>query len=432
MTDYLGSIICLGGSQESLPIVQKILSMGYRPIILDRNPECAVNIWWAGNRKGYRSDYDYGLRDKLIFLKADCYNYDSCHQALVWAEKKEFFLYDNETFNLHDLRGVLCCAVDSPLVCARLADRYRLPNIGAEVARLGVNKFWQAERLSDAGITVPRTKVVNPEMTWDEIKDYDIVKPVDSRGARGVRFYDKSNWREAFVEALNYSPGKMIIAQKFIPGVQLSTESVVYDGEVQMTSVAQRNYDRLKEFAPYIVEDGCDSVPPSRLNRQINDLLERACRALGWNNCTVKGDLILDGNLLYVVELAPRLSGGFFSTHTICLSMGWDIVGDAVQLAVGGKPTLSFNSEVGSGRYVCQRYIFPKREWVGKLISKLPQFPSDVNFGTWNVKVGDTLQPVRNHPSRLGQVIVVGETYTDTVSKTTGAVKEILNGIEVE
>ena len=429
MTDYKGSIICLGGSVESLPIVQKVMSMGYRPIVLDGNENCVVNKWMTNRETHFRLSFGYGLRQSIIFLKANCYDYNSCHKALIWAETKEFFKYDNETFKLDDLRGVLCCAVDAPLVCAQLAERYHLPTIGVEAARYGVNKHWQQERLDKFGILTPHTKVVNPEMSWAEVSEYNLVKPVDSRGARGVRFYTALDYREAFVEALDYSPTKMIVAQRFIPGTQLSTESVVYNGEIQMTSVAERNYDRLKEFAPYIVEDGCDSTPPSRLNRQINSLLERACQALGWNNCTVKGDLILDSNLLYILELAPRLSGGFLSSHTTPLSIGWDILSDAIGLSVGEKPNL-YLSRVK--QFVSQRYVFPNSRDVGKLISKLPQFPSTVNFGTWNVKVGDRIKPTQNHPARLGQVICTGETYTEAVSKATAAVNKLIEEIEIE
>ena len=82
--------------------------------------------------------------------------------------------------------------------------------------------------------------------------------------------------------------------------------------------------------------------------------------------------------------------------------------------------------------FVSQRYLFPRREWVGKLISKLPKFPPDVNFGTWNIKLGDKIHPTIHHPSRLGQVICVGQTHTEAVSKATGAVKELIERIGVE
>jgi len=424
--EYKGSILCLGGSQESLPIIRRVYDLNYRPIILDRNEDCAARHWsdersfWIGPDKDKRAS---------LFVKANCYDLHSCRNALVWAVTKERTKYDGWYFNLRDLVGVLCCTVDAPMVAAGLAEKYNLPTIGTEAAKYGVNKYWQYKKLSEYNILVPPTKIVNPEMSWDEVSDYDIVKPADSRGARGVRFYDESNYKEAFTMSLAWSKLRSIIVQRFIHGKQLSTESVIYNGVVSMTAIQERNYDRLAEFAPYIVEDGSDTYLPSPLNKRINELIEKCCIALGWDNCTVKGDLILDGGLLYVIELAPRLSGGYFASHIIPSSMGWDILADAIALATGNRPIIHLDKVE---QFVSQRYLFPRREWVGKLISKLPQFPSSVNFGTWNVKIGDKIYPTIHHPSRLGQVICTGQTYTEAVSKAVGTVKRLIEEVEVE
>jgi len=424
--EYKGSILCLGGSQESLPIIQRVYDLNYRPIILDQNEDCAAKHWadehsfWIGPDKDKRAS---------LFVKANCYDLHSCRNALVWAVTKERTKYDGWDFNLRDLVGVLCCAIDAPLVQAGLAEKYHLPTIGTDAVKLGANKYWQYKRLSEYNILVPPTKIVSPEMTLEQVSDYDIVKPVDSRGARGVRFYSESNYKEAFAESLAWSKLRSIIVQKFIHGKQLSTESIIYNGVVSMTAIQERNYDRLSEFAPYIVEDGSDTLPTSELYGRVNKLIERACAALGWDNCTVKGDLAIDGNLLCIIELAPRLSGGYFASHIIPLSMGWDILGDAIQVATGGRPTLRFDRVEN---FVSQRYIFPKPADVGKVIAKLPQFPPNVNFGTWNVKVGDKIHPTIHHPSRLGQVICIGQTYTEAVSKAVGTVKRLIEEIEVE
>ena len=109
--------------------------------------------------------------------------------------------------------------------------------------------------------------------------------------------------------------------------------------------------------------------------------------------------------------------------------MALDILRDAVELAVGNKPVHCLET---SPSFVSQRYIFPKKEWIGKLISKVPEFPPDVNFGTWNVSVGEKIQPTIHHPSRLGQILCLGATHTDATSKAVGMVKKLTAGIEVE
>jgi hypothetical protein len=49
----------------------------------------------------------------------------------------------------------------------------------------------------------------------------------------------------------------------------------------------------------------------------------------------IKGDIVVHKGEPYVIELAARLSGGFFCTREIPLNTGVDFIGAAIKIALG-------------------------------------------------------------------------------------------------
>lgn len=398
------SILCLGGGVESVEILKQINNLGYRMIIVDQDRNCPA-VKWAKTlpKSPYLPDND---RTPYGIIMADCYRSNDVKNSIGMVR--------NAGFYMDDCVAVMCCAIDAPLVCSEVAKYLKLPHLDLDAAQLGVNKFYQWERLQLNGIPVPKTIVVSPETNLDDVADFDIVKPVDSRGARGVLAFDSLSFKQHCIKALSRSRLKQVIAQQWIDGRQLSTESVICNGEALFTAIAERNYARLTQFYPYVIEDGssCPAELTSYEFSQVVRVIEQSCIALKWDNLTVKGDLIIDENgVVFVVELAPRLSGGYFASHIIPLSTGWNVIQDAVLLVQGLDAKIEVKR---GGKFVTQRFIFPKSEWIGKKIDSLPNTPDDdihnVALLTWNVHAGSIVKEVKDHPSRLGQVITTGDT----------------------
>ena len=58
-----------------------------------------------------------------------------------------------------------------------------------------------------------------------------VIKPVDSRGSRGVqRIADVTDLNKAFTLAMSHSPTQRVMAEQYLSGPQVSTESVVVNG----------------------------------------------------------------------------------------------------------------------------------------------------------------------------------------------------------
>ena len=424
----MANLICLGVGIENAPILARARALGHTVIAVDGNPDAP------------------GFAHAAVRVVASCYHTEQVLPALGYALNTAGLKPD----------GVLCAGVDAPHVAAAVASAYGLPGLTPEAARLSVDKIAQKWALNAVGLPVPRFGELEEGgyLTFASRHPDKVLKPVDSRGARGVqlmRFGESDKFGVMLDAAIKASPTGRVMAEEYLPGPQLSTESAVIDGKVLFTAVALRNYDRLAEFAPAILEDGIDNWMPAHdatglwrdnLLREIDDLITRACAALNWRNLTVKGDLIIHGNKPVILELAARLSGGFFSTHFIPLAFGVPIVDYAIHLALGETveaPTW------GHKQFVCQRYIFPAPGDIGRRVVSVPKIQCycdgpldddayivDAGFATYAVRPGDVLRPVTDHGARLGQAIATGSTPEQARERAEAAVKAMQAALVLE
>ncbi|KKK56772.1 hypothetical protein LCGC14_3061180, partial [marine sediment metagenome] len=285
------------------------------------------------------------------FVQASCYHVDPVLSALQDFGKR--------------INGVICAGTDAPHVMAAIGDEYAVVSPTPDTALLSTDKFAQAEALFAARVNVPsfdgelyRVAASHPP-PW-------VIKPVDSRGARGVFRVQGvedpwDRWREI---AKAESPTGRAMIQKWIDGQQISSESLVQNGEILWTAFADRNYDRLEEFAPYVIEDGCD-MPSEIASYHENDWeqkaraeLQKCVDALTLENGVLKGDLVWDGHDIWVIEVATRLSGGRMCSDITPVVFGVDFVGMAIRIALGDY---IWPGEISPylQRHCSQRFLFP-------------------------------------------------------------------------
>jgi len=276
-------------------------------------------------------------------------------------------IYDVETHRrtlseIPIIDGVLCMCCDAPRTQARMAQVAGLPGISPWAAYLSVNKIDQKIKLQEAGIPVPEFRVINMPSDLSLLRLPVVIKPVDSRGSRGVSLVrDKADLIKAYHWAKSFNnTGREVLAEEFLQGPQVSTESVITPDWAVTPGFSDRNYD-FAATAPYIVENG--GTQPSVLSRKDQDALcelaEEAARVLGFVNWTAKGDLVLTEDGPKVIEMAGRLSGGHFATSQIPQSTGVDLVGIAVKLALG-EPVTKQEATPKYHKHVAIRYQMPE------------------------------------------------------------------------
>lgn len=337
---------------------------------------------------------------------------------------------------LHPIHGVMTIANDVPYTVARVAHAIGLPSISLEAAKCVTDKLLMKERFAAHGVACPWfTSVDSANQISDCLKSGNkqlVLKPVDGRGARGVLLINDSidlDW--AFAESRRWGDSGRLILEEFIPGMQLSTETFILDGKCYTPAIAERNYSRLEQFRPNIIEDGGTIPAPldTKMREAIDDLILRGAAAIGVTEGIVKGDIVIDemGKPL-IIELALRLSGGWLATHQIPATTGVSLVDAVISYSLG--EVVSQSQLIPKyHRATAIRYWFPP---TGKILhisgeEILRNIPGLLSYGFFR-KQGDTQPEIRTHPDRFGYVIVTGDDREEALAR----VGQALSSVKVE
>jgi len=330
------TLLIVSGGIEAADAAKRAKEMGHTVVVSDRDPQ-APGFAFA----------------------------DSCLIADVYGPSETAAAAERYSRKIRRIDGVICVAADAPVTTATVAQRLRLPGISLASAELATDKFAMKRRFAECGVPVPWFAEVSTPQALQRVaieRGRDLViKPVDSRGSRGVqRVAQVADLDKAFMLARSHSPSERVMVEQYLDGPQVSTESVVVDGRCFTPGFSDRNYEYLERYAPFFIENGGDlpSHLPADIQQKVKDVVGRAAAALGITNGTVKGDIVVHKGEPYVIELAARLSGGFFCTREIPLNTGVDFVGAAIRIALG-ETVAPEELEPRHFTPVIQRYAFP-------------------------------------------------------------------------
>jgi biotin carboxylase len=291
---------------------------------------------------------------------------DSCLIADAYGANETAAAAERFSRKIRKIDGVLCI-VDAAITAATVSQRLGLPGLPLATAELASDKLALKRRLAECGVAVPWSSEVETPQALQRIaveRGRDLViKPVDGHGLRGVqRVAQVADFGKAFLFARTHSPSERVMVEQFLDGPQVSTESIVVDGNCFTPGLSDRNPDDLERFAPFFVESGGDfpSRLPEPMQTKMRDVVARAIAALGITHGTVRGDVVVHEGEATVIELTPCLSGGFLRLHT-----GVDFVGAAINLALG-EPVNADDLTPKHVLPIVQRYAFPQ---AGEVVS---------------------------------------------------------------
>ena len=377
----------LGASADQVFAIRTAQAMGFCVVAADVNP------------------------DSPGFLIAD-------YSALVSIRNIPALIAFIDAFRLqrHHVSGVLVQGSDIPQVGCALAAHIGSPSIPMESAQISTHKYKMKCCFQERGVPIPWFSLVESSAHLKQIvseRGYPlIIKPVDRSGARGVFYLSEGcDLEDLFQQSRQLSYSGEVMAEEYLPGLQISTETVMYQGKAYSPGFADRNYEKLMAYAPNIIENGgwmpSSVTPEQRL--AVEQLVERAGIALGVTDGVVKGDVVLTPDGPKMIEMAARLSGGDFSESLIPLGCGVNIVEAAINIATGHKPDLQ-KLEPQFHLGVANRYFFPP---AGRLIriegSELVQKQPWVKKLEFGYKPGDLIPQIKSHADRFGVFVVVGK-----------------------
>ncbi|WP_320172165.1 ATP-grasp domain-containing protein [Maridesulfovibrio sp.] len=401
------TLIMIGAGLETVPAIRRAVEMGIHVVATDLNPQAP------------------GFDHTGEAVIGCVYTPEKAVAALSeWAAKG----------GRPD--GVMCAAVDAPHTVAAVAEHFGLKAVSRETAALATDKLAMKDRFKEAGIPIPWYREI---FNWQELRDIQaerletlVIKPVDSRGARGVLRLvhgtteaPSPEW--AFNHAAKESPTGRVMVESYLEGPQISTEGFVVGSKPYTPGFSDRNYEFLERFAPHIIENGgqLPSFLPEETCNAVKKLSGQAAIALGIENGVAKGDMVVHNGTPYVIEMAARLSGGYFCSHEIPWNTGVDFLGIAIKLALGETPTAE-EMTPKFNRGVAQRYLFPEPGRVVSIDGVEEALGTDgIRMVEIRTGVGETIPSFTCHPARAGVVMGVAETMEQAVENVEKAVGRI-------
>jgi biotin carboxylase len=300
------------------------------------------------------------------------------------------------------------------------------------VARIATDKLAMKERFLAAGVPVPWFSPVATVQTLQRMAIERgpnlVIKPVDSRGSRGVqRIAQVCDLERAFKLARQHSPTQRVMVEEYLDGPQVSTESVVIGGRCFTPGFSDRNYEYLDRYAPFFIENGGDlpSHLPIEIQAKVKDVVAEAALALGVTDGTVKGDIVVHNGEPYVIELAARLSGGFFCTREIPLNTGVDFIGAAIRVALG-EPVSPAELEPQKQIAVVQRYAFPDPGRVVRISgAEAAHSVAGIEEVVITAKTGDVIPPAGDKRPSAAMVLATGATRDAALAAANDALSHI-------
>ncbi|MBN2344059.1 MAG: ATP-grasp domain-containing protein [Deltaproteobacteria bacterium] len=397
------TILFVAGSLEAVPAIKRAKEMGYHTVVSDGNEH------------------------------APCFSH--CEDTIIAstydvADSTAKAVHFHQT--VRPIDGVICVASDVPLTVATIAKELGLPGISVESAQIAQDKLLMKERFKRDNIAIPWFKQVDSPEHLKSIAAVSpnalIIKPVDSRGARGVqRLLPNYDLTSAFFTAKENSPTGRVMVEEYIDGPQVSTESIVLDGSMFTPGFSDRNYSLIDKFAPHMIEDGGDlpSFLATDVQDKIKQLVAAGAASMGITRGVVKGDIVVKNGEPYIIELAARLSGGYFCTHEIPMSTGVDLVGAALRIAVNDPVDEKTLIPVRND-FISQRYMFPQPGVVHRItgVQKVSQ-REEIGLLEIRVQPGDRVEEIKSHPGRAGVVIARGKSREDAARNAEQAILDI-------
>lgn len=390
-------LLVLAAGILQVPVIKKAREMGYYVIAADGNPD-AVGLPLADKA------IVANITDEEVMLQIAC------------EEQVDGVIHP--------------CSEVAMNVMGRINDELSLSGIIRETAIRATNKHLMREAFERYGAPSPKSFCINDvDEAWNIFANHfshntAILKPSRNSGSRGVAKISQETTREEFASlfcrSMSESRDKSVMIEQFIKGPEFSVEVIVWQGEAHVLTVT----DKKTTEAPYFVELGHNqpSVYPEEMQRKLKDAAVAGVKALGLNNCAAHCELKLQDGEPYLMEIGARLGGDFISTELTHLSTGVDMVGAAINVALGIEPDLNPQKE---SKGVCIRYFTPKP---GKLVA--------INNEDWlnnsNVydaeiyhQVGDVVPEVRSSLDRSGHVIVTAPTVQEAIKRADEIISKV-------
>ncbi len=385
-------VLIIGAGAMQIPGITRAQTLGYKVIAMDGNPQAP------------------GLRiadESFVIDIKDC-------NAIVDLARRS------------SIHGVCTIAVEAAVpAVAAVASALGLKGLSQTAAINSTNKHHMRRLWAENKVPSPQSLVCSSiedagrhaaRLGWPFV-----LKPADSAGSRGVSLVgDALHLSDAFTAAHQASPSGTVLAETFMPGVEMSVEAFVFDGRFYPLACS----DKARTPPPYLLDTAVifPSAQPTGIQNAALQLVERAADVLGIDNAPIHAEVMVTPEGPMMVELAARGPGFKVFTDLIPWVTGIDVVEMLLRTSMGETPNFNYPKSRGAvlefpsvkaGKIKTIRGIQEARSAPGVRELEIYRQP------------GEIVPPLTSGADRIGHFIVFAETRSEAVLAANTA-KDIL------
>lgn len=317
-------------------------------------------------------------------------------------------------------------AVDdlTTVTAAAIAEMLKLRANSVAATTAARNKHEMRMRLSEAGVPVPRFRLVSldqdPTMVAFHSMYPCVLKPLTLSASRGViRANDEGEFVTAFLRIgqllarddveVDGEGARHLLVEEFIPGSEVALEGLLVDGRLETLAL----FDKPDPLDGPFFEETLYVTPstlPADVQARIAAVTADACRALGLVDGPVHAELRVNDHGPWILEVAARSIGGLcsralrfgtgMSLEEIILrhALRWPIASLARERAASGVMMIPIPK---AGMLMAMRGVDDARAVEG------------VDDVAMTAHVGQKLEPLPEGFQYLGFIFARGETPAD-------------------
>ncbi|RXT03678.1 ATP-grasp domain-containing protein [Ammoniphilus sp. CFH 90114] len=394
-------ILVLGAGRDQLPIINKAKELGLFVIVVSP-----------------KGEYDgFKIADKIFY--ADITEID---EILEFAKSE-------------GVDGVVSDQLDIAVPSiAYITEMLNLPGIGYDCSQYFTNKNLMRNVAEEVGIPIPRYKEVEDLNSGlgvaNDIGFPVVIKPVDSAGSKGVFKVDSEDeFREKFKLAKVESFSRKVMVEDFIQGEQYLSRGYVDEYKLRLFAFADRYYfDLPKNFLPNI------TIFPATVEKNIQmrmvDYHDRLIKKLRPKFGATGSEWIYnrDTDTLYLVEISIRGGGAFISSDLIPEAYGIDLQPYLINASLNQKNSDVFSANIKNRSSAYVFFLLPEgRVCDVSGLNEIESIEGVLKSFVRNIKVGEIIKSINHKGSRIGPILVSGDTR-DEVEMT---IKEIQSKVTV-
>ena len=313
--------------------------------------------------------------------------------------------------------AVIAPGIDFPVaIAARVSAALGLPHpLSPAAAVLATNKQRQRERLAEAGVPQPRSRVLDDGA--DPIDLPCVVKAPDRQGQRGLTLVrDRAELGEAITVAREASRMGHVLVEELVDGPEVTVNAFSIGGSFHPLTVT----DRLTADAPAFGV-ALAHVWPSP--HDVAEVARRAAEALGITDGPTYTQLKVGPQGPAVIELAARLGGGH-DAELCDAALGVDLNGLALSAALGEEVELPEPAQRVGG--ACVRFLVAREGTLDAVRGvEEAEAVEGVRWARVYRRPGHVFGPLRIGSDRAGALLAVGATRDEALARAADAASRI-------